>query len=202
MANWDKRYAGAEARLFGDGPNEYVREVMARSDVAPASALLIGDGDGRNGTWLAARGLDVTAVDISRVATAQALAHDAAAGVTVERITADAAEWTPTPGRTWDAAFMIYLQCEADVRHRAVRMATQALAPGGWFVAEGFAPDPDGTGELGPGDADLLYDRDAILAQLAGMRTVESLAGTVFLNEGVKHTGNGCVLRLLARKTG
>lgn len=200
MANWDKRYTAAEARLFGDRPNEYLRQVMARSDVAPASALMIGDGDGRNGAWLAAQGLAVTAVDISAVATKQARAHDAAAGVAVERIIADLAEWTPETGHTWDAAFMIYLQCEAEVRRRAANVAAKALSPGGWFAAEGFAPDTTGDGELGPRDGDLLYKRDEMLAALGPLQEIEVLNGRVLLNEGAKHQGTGWVLRLLARR--
>lgn len=42
MSKWDERYADAPGRLFGDRPNEYVREVMARSDMQPKSALMIG----------------------------------------------------------------------------------------------------------------------------------------------------------------
>ncbi len=200
MADWDKRYTEAEARLFGDRPNEYLRQIMARSDVAPASALMIGDGDGRNGAWLAAQGLAVTAVDISAVATEQARAHDAAMGVAVERITADLADWTPGTGRSWDAAFMMYLQCEAEVRHRAASIAAKALNPGGWFAAEGFAPNNTGEGELGPGDSDLLYERDEILAALGPLQEIEALNGRVRLNEGIKHQGTGWVLRLLARR--
>ena len=87
MKDWNSRYAkagtDAEARMFGTQPCEYLREVLARTDVAPRSALCLGDGDGRNGTWLAAQGIAVTAVDLSDVATDHARHHDAAAGVTV-----------------------------------------------------------------------------------------------------------------------
>ncbi len=200
MADWNKRYLETGERLFGANPNEYVREVMARSDVAPTSALMIADGDGRNGAWLASQGIDVAAVDISRVATEQALEHDKKIGVTVERLTADLATWTPDPAQTFDAAFMIYLQCENNVRHRAAHIAAAALNPGGWFVAEGFATGDDGSGELGPGKDDLLYDRDGLISALPDFRIVHALSGRVHLDEGVKHRGTGWVFRLLAQK--
>jgi len=196
LADWNKRYAEAPARLFGEAPNEYMREVLARSDVAPKSALCIADGDGRNGAWLAQQGLKVTAVDISETATEQALAHDRAMGVEVERIVADVATWTPPAGRTWDAAFMIYLQCESEVRNHAAQAAASALNPGGWFVAEGFAPSNTGRGDLGPGKPDLLYERDDLLAAMPGMTVIEAFKGWTRLNEGVKHQGEGWVLRL------
>lgn len=200
MADWNKRYAEAPSRLFGEAPNEYVREVMARSDVKPRSALCIADGDGRNGAWLAGQGLSVTAVDISETATEQALAHDRAMGVEVERIVADVETWEIPSGRTWDAVFMIYLQCESEVRNRAAKAAAAALNPGGWFVAEGFAPSNSGRGDLGPGKPDLLYERDDLLAAMSGLTVVEAFKGWTLLNEGEKHRGEGWVLRLLLRR--
>jgi len=94
---------------------------------------------------------------------------------------------------------MIYLQCEAEVRHRAARIAAEATTPGGWFVAEGFAPNHDGNSELGPKNDELLYDRDGILAAVDGMQIVEDMRGWVRLDEGIKHQGTGWVLRILAR---
>ncbi|MDP4795507.1 MAG: class I SAM-dependent methyltransferase [Rhodospirillales bacterium] len=201
MANWDKRYAETTDRLFGEKPNEYVRQVLARSDFSAKTALCIADGDGRNGTWLAKQGLKVTAIDISAVATEQALAHDKARGVTVERIVADIAEWVPEPGRTWDCAFMIYLQCEADVRNRAATLASALLNPGGWFIAEGFAPNDSGRGSLGPGMPDLLYERDQLLDAVGDLQVIEALNGWIQLDEGTKHQGTGWILRLLARRS-
>lgn len=200
MANWNKRYAESRERLFGDKPNEYVRQVLARSDVQPKSALLIADGDGRNGTWLAEQGLRVTALDISAVATEQAMSHDHARGVSVERIVADVATWAPESGRTWDSVFMIYLQCEADVRNRAAAIAAAALNPGGWFVAEGFAPRNNNRSALGPGAPDLLYERDQLREAIGDLQMIEALKGWVHLKEGIKHQGDGWVLRLLARR--
>lgn len=201
MVDWNKSYANAETRLFGDAPNEYMREVLARSDVAPKSILCLADGDGRNGSWLAAQGYNVTAVDISEVATEQASAHDKALGVSVERITADLATWSPN-GRTWDAVFLMYLQCEAEVRNRAATLGAAALSPGGWFAAEGFAPsNNEGNSELGPSMPELLYERDDLIAALGdGMQIVEAFKGWTHLKEGKRHQGKGWVLRLLAQR--
>ena len=200
MANWDKRYAEASARLFGGSPNEYLRQVMARSDVAPKSALCLADGDGRNGAWLAGQGLAVTAIDISEVATAQAATHDRALGVEVERITADLATWAPEPGRTWDVVFLMYLQCEAAIRSRAAAIGASVLSAGGWLAAEGFAADDTGRGELGPDDRDLLYDLNDLIGAMESLAVIEAFTGWTKLNEGVKHQGTGCVVRLLTRK--
>lgn len=200
MPDWDASYRDSETALFGDAPNEYVREIVARSDFAAHTALCLADGDGRNSSWLASHGLAVTAVDLSEVATAQARARDAAAGVTVERHVADLAHWTPPPEAYWDSAFLVYLQCESEVRNHAIRTASAALAPGGWFVAEGFARVAGYDGKLGPGKPDLLYDLDELLGVLDGFEIVEALSGRVRLAEGRRHQGLGDVVRIAARK--
>lgn len=200
MTDWDKRYAGASDRLFGGAPNEYIREVLARSDFNARSALCLGDGDGRNGSWLASRNLAVTAIDLSRVATEQARDHDRALGVSTERIVADLAEWRPAAGRRWDAVFMMYLQCESAVRRRAVVTAAAALAANGWFVAEGFTRPVAETPALGPKDPDLLYDPQALIDLLPGFRLVEAFTGVIWLDEGSRHRGAAHVARLLARR--
>lgn len=200
MPDWDASYRTAETPLFGDVPNEYVREIVARSDFQAGTALCLADGDGRNGTWLAGQGLAVTAVELSAVASAQAEARDAAAGVAVERVVADLETWTPPPEACWETCFLIYLQCESAVRNEAARRAGVALVPGGWFVAEGFARVDSYDGKLGPANADLLYDLDELLAALPGFEVVEALTGQVRLDEGQRHRGLGDVVRLTARK--
>ena len=204
MKDWDSRYAKAGTephdRLFGDQPCEYLREIMARSDFAPRSALCLADGDGRNGDWLAEQGLAVTAVDMSQTATKHALAHDAARGVTVDRIVANLADWTPPAGRQWDSVFLMYLQCEAAVRLEAARRAAAALAPGGWFVAEGFAPAGAGGRTLGPDNPDLLYEMTDLLDALDGLDVMEALKGRIRVNEGLRHRGEARIARLLLRK--
>ena len=204
MKDWNSRYAkagtDADTRMFGTQPCEYLREVLARTDVAPRTALCLGDGDGRNGTWLAAQGIAVTAVDLSDVATDHARHHDAAAGVTVERIVADLAEWTPDAGRSWDAVFLMYLQCENAVRLRAARVGADALTPGGWFIAEGFAPAGAGGTSMGPDNPDLLYEMTDFLDILQDLDVLEALKGRIRVNEGTRHRGEARVTRLLLRR--
>jgi len=204
MTKWDKHYAEAAAkhtRLFGDRPCEVTRQVLARSDFQARTALSLGDGDGRNGAWLAARGLAVTAIDISGVATDQARANDRAEGVSVNRLAADLETWHPAPEDAWDAVLMLYLHCESDVRLGALARAAQSVPAGGWVVVEGFARSGLGKPGLGPDNADLRYDLPELLAALPGFRAVEALEGRVHLDEGPRHQGEANIVRLLARRT-
>lgn len=201
-ARWDKRYSAAAEPLFGEAPNAYLRMICARADFAAQTALSLADGDGRNGCWLAERGLAVTAVDVSSVATARAQALDRRRGVSVERVTADLTEWMPKAGRCWDLVALIYLQGPSPLRQRALDVAAAALAPGGWLVVEGFAKAQAARPGMGPDDPDRLYDLDEICAVARGFDVIEALAGRVHLDEGPRHRGEAEVVRFAARRPG
>lgn len=204
MEKWDAKYAAAPSGLFGTGPCQYVREIAARSDFSPTSAIFLADGDGRNSRWLAGQGVEVTAVDISPVAVGNGRELDAEAGISVERIVADLETWEPefasrVGDQRWEAVFQLYLQGPPKVRLAALRTGWSALTSGGWLIVEGFAKAQIG-GELGPGKAELMYDLAEIEACLPDAIIVEALAGRVRLDEGGRHQGVAEIVRFAARK--
>ena len=200
MPDWDKTYSEAAQPLFGTEPTQFVRSVTSRPDFAAHSALCLADGDGRNGRWLAANGLVVTAIDISTVATEQACARDREGALNVDRVVADLASWKPHPAARWDAVFVTYLQCETSVRNGAIATACRHLNDGGWLVAEGFARQRSGQTRLGPTDPDLLYDIDDLRQAADRLRIIEARVETIQLADGVRHQGLADVATLLARK--
>lgn len=199
MSKWDEKYANAPDGLFGNEPNLYLTAIAGRRDFKARSGLCLADGDGRNSRWLALQGLAMTAVDLSAVACANGRLLDAAAGVSIERIAADLGSWTPSAETRFEAVFLFYLQAPSSVRRAALRTGWQALAPGGWFLCEGFAKTSaeDGCGPLGP---DLRYDLAEIKGELSDAVIVEALSGEVRLDEGGRHQGLGQVVRFAARK--
>ena len=60
---WETRYAVPEY-AFGKEPNYFLASCEA---LLPPSgrALVVADGEGRNGVWLAEQGLDVLSIDFS-----------------------------------------------------------------------------------------------------------------------------------------
>jgi SAM-dependent methyltransferase len=197
--DWDARYAAREAPLFGVEPNDHLRAVCARPELSPADALSLADGDGRNGRWLARRGLAVTAVDYSTEANRRARAADAAEGLTVERIEADLTEWTPPQGRRFGLVALFYLQGPASLRMAALRLAAASVAPGGWLAMEGFAADGPETLTLGPSTQAARWRAEEIAAELDGFAIHELLTGRILLREGPSHDGSAWAVRLLAR---
>ncbi len=195
--DWDARYRGAEGGLFGEAPSPWLRMCLARG-VQGRTALCLADGDGRNGTWLAARGWAVTGLDLSVEATRRAQARDRAAGTMAERVAADLTDWSPE-GRVWDLCTLIYLQGPPDLRRRGLEAAAAATAPGGWLLVEGFG-GAAGDGP-GPGAAPLRWSTAETLGWLdPEWEAVEAMEGAALLDEGPKHQGRAQVMRLLLRR--
>jgi len=71
---WDERYRSADA-LWSGQPNPQL--VIEAADLAPGTALDAGSGEGADAIWLAARGWQVTTVDISTVALERGAAQPA-----------------------------------------------------------------------------------------------------------------------------
>lgn len=200
MPDWDAAYRNAAEPLFGGEPSDFVREVVTRPDFRANSALCLADGDGRNGRWLAEQGLAVTAIDLSPVATEQALSKDKAAGVSVQRLTGDLADWKFSLKDSWDAVFLIFLQCESRVRNCIATEACRHLNPGGWFVGEGFSVDRAEDDLLGPKHSDLLYDTADLEKACSGLEILEAGTTLVELHEGVRHQGRAAIARFLAKR--
>ena len=133
---WDERYGSAPA-LWSGRPNQRLVEQVAA--LTPGTALDVGCGEGADALWLAARGWQVTAVDISPVALARAAEHAAAAGSQVaSHITweqADLLAWSPRGQVDLVSAQFLHLPPEPAVRVQAQLAA--AVRPGGTLLLVG-----------------------------------------------------------------
>jgi 2-polyprenyl-3-methyl-5-hydroxy-6-metoxy-1,4-benzoquinol methylase len=92
---WDARYA-AEDYIFGTDPADCL--VRHAHDLPPSSrVLMVADGEGRNGVWLARQGHDVTSFDLSPLGVAKARKLAAAQNVALNMHISDVESWN------WDA---------------------------------------------------------------------------------------------------
>jgi len=196
---WDARY-DAQPWMFGQAPNRYLESLSARLPVQ-GEALALGDGEGRNGLWLARRGLAVTAVDWSATGMARAAAWAAAEGVALRTETADLTRWS-WPEARFGLIAWIFLHLPPEDRAAVVAGALRALAPGGLLVLECFSPAQQGRRSGGPRDAALLWTRELAERAFATLDVVECLEGCVHLDEGPKHQGPAEVVRGVWRKPG
>jgi SAM-dependent methyltransferase len=133
---WDERY-GSAPTLWSGKPNQRLVEHVA--DLTPGTALDVGCGEGADALWLAGRGWQVTAVDISPVALARAAEQAAAAGSEIARRIsweqADLLSWCPRTQVDLVSAQFLHLPPEPAVRVQAQLAA--AVRPGGTLLIVG-----------------------------------------------------------------
>lgn len=196
-AAWDLRYAGS-AFHFGERPNDYLRSQGWR--LSPGQrALAAGDGEGRNGVWLAEQGLEVTALDWSETGMAKARALAERRGVAMRTVVADVTTWD-WPDSGFDLVAWIFVHLPPADRLAAARGVLHSLAPGGLLVLECFSPAQEGRRSGGPKDPSLLWDRAAVERAFGSLEVLELLEGTVLLDEGPKHQGHAEVVRAVLRR--
>ena len=165
--DWNRRYAAAERIHSTAAPNRFL--VAEVADLAPARALDLACGAGRNAVWLAERGWRVTAVDFSGVALAMARDLASAHGVQVDWIEADVVTWIP-PARAHDLVCVLYLQLPAPERRAALRHAVDALRPDGTLLVVGHDLLNLSEGWGGPTQADVLFTPEDIAGEIGGLQ--------------------------------
>ncbi|MGD9587034.1 MAG: class I SAM-dependent methyltransferase, partial [Brachymonas sp.] len=93
---WDQNYSQAEGYKYGETPNAFLVQEAHRL-ARPGCVLVPGDGEGRNGVWLAEQGFEVHTLDGSGVGVAKARALAERRGVSLDALQVDLAEWEPAP---------------------------------------------------------------------------------------------------------
>ncbi len=187
---WDARYASGEY-AYGTAPNAWLE---SHADLLPARgrALVPGAGEGRDATWLAERGLTVTAVDLSAEGLAKTRRLAANRGVEVETVHADLSAWD-WPLAEADVVVLSFVHVDPGFRAALHRRALAALKPGGIVVLEGFH-----TGQLayreahdsgGPGREDMLFTAAMLRADFAGAEPLALEETETTLREGAYHDG-------------
>jgi 2-polyprenyl-3-methyl-5-hydroxy-6-metoxy-1,4-benzoquinol methylase len=195
---WDQRYSDEEY-AFGTEPNDFLRSVLML--LPDGKALCIGDGEGRNGVWLAEQGLAVTSVDASGVGLekARALAHQR--GVAIATVHMDLADFV-IERETWDVIVSIFCHLPPPLRQRVHRAAVAGLRPNGMFVLEAYTPEQIAYGTGGPPTAELTMNLQALHQELAGLKLLHAEELEREVHEGRYHNGHSAVVQLLAIKEG
>ncbi|SDG56283.1 class I SAM-dependent methyltransferase [Klenkia brasiliensis] len=144
-AFWDDRYR--ERPIWSGNANQ--RLVETATELAPGRALDVGCGEGGDAIWLAARGWQVTATDVSPVALERAREAARAAGV-ADAITFEhsdgRSDWAPPAGAhdLVTVSFVQFPRAELTGFHRKL---AAAVAPGGTLLITAHHADSHGGGE-------------------------------------------------------
>ncbi|WAL68547.1 class I SAM-dependent methyltransferase [Amycolatopsis cynarae] len=188
---WDDRYRSRE-RLFSGRPNGVL--VTEVTGLTPGQALDVGCGEGADAVWLARRGWQVTAVDISRTALQRAAAAGADLGGRVAWTRADLTAM-PLPAGTFDLVSVQYFPLPHQPRHTVLRGLLDSVAPGGTLLVAAhdladLPPQHDGGFDPGhyyqPGDIAKLLDGNwTVLVDETRPRTAPPPAGTQHTHDTV-----------------
>ncbi|TMV76269.1 class I SAM-dependent methyltransferase, partial [Thioclava sp. BHET1] len=108
LDRWNARFGASDAFVFGEDPNRFLVECAAYLPAA-GRVLAVADGEGRNGVWLAGRGLDVLSLDFSPTAQAKARGLAERRGVTLRFEEGDVHDW-PYPEAAFDLVVEIFTQ--------------------------------------------------------------------------------------------
>jgi SAM-dependent methyltransferase len=198
-AFWNERYA-SEDYIYGLQPNMFLalyRHLFRPDD----KVLVVGDGEGRNGVWLAQQGFAVTSVDYAEKGVAKALALAKKRRTNIDAVCADLTEWD-WPVGAYDRVVSVFLHFPSAGRAAMHRKMLEALKPGGLGIMEAFAKDQLNYHSGGPPDADLLYTADELRADFTGATFTTLEEEIIVLNESERHQGQAAVVRMIARKVG
>lgn len=163
-SDWDERYSERDQVWSGRANGALVAEVEG---LTPGRALDVGCGEGADAVWLARRGWQVTALDVSRVALDRAAAAAREAGVTVRWLHSGLLD-APLSD-TFDLVSAQYPALLRTPDAAAERALLAAVAPGGTLLVVHHADvDPehaksqgfDPADYVGPADVAALLDRD------------------------------------------
>lgn len=163
-ADWDQRYAGRDL-VWTSEPNRFL--VTEAESLAPARALDLACGEGRNAVWLAERGWHVMGVDFSEVGIEKARQLEDARGVHAEWIVADLLDYQPE-AHAFALVIIFYLQVPREERTPILRAAAQAVAPGGVFLLVAHDSSNIENGHGGPQDPAVLYTAHDVADDLDG----------------------------------
>lgn len=195
---WDQRYDD-DSYVFGQDPNLWMLE---NADLlSPGmTAFVPGDGEGRNGVWLAEKGLQVTTVDASPIGVAKAQKLAAARGVGLDAHVADMRNWIP-PKSGFDVVVSAFVHVDGHERKAVHQAIAKTLKPGGLLLLEGFAPDHIGIGKGGPSVKEMMFTAAGLREDFGDMLDIEYLEETrTVLPASERHGGPAVVMRLRARR--
>lgn len=195
---WNTRY-NENGFAYGTEANEYLA-LFTDSFTENKRVLVIGDGEGRNGVWLAQQGCSVVSVDMSKsgVEKAKQLAEEN--DVEIDAICANLVEWQ-WPESEFDFVVIVFVHFPPAIRALLHEKVIKALKPGGELIMESFTPQQLNYSSGGPPVLEMLYTAEMMSDDFKLLEIQELKECITELNEGKYHCGEAAVIRLHANKS-
>lgn len=149
--DWDQRYVDSNTPWDSGTPSEVLTAFLEEGLVKPGRALELGCGTGTNAIFLAQRGFEVTAVDLSAVAINKAKEKAKQAGCNVNFVQADVTA-LPDVGAPFPFVFDrgTYHVVRGINLEGLQKTLSQVVAPGGYYLVLVGNANEDAPPEQGP----------------------------------------------------
>lgn len=202
---WNERFSDDEY-VYGKEPNIFLREFYEQNpDLFKNPVLMVGDGEGRNGVYLATKGLDVTSLDYAEMGLLKAKRLARERNTEIKTILADVNEFDFGIEK-WGTIVLIYLHLSKEERKRLFSQVKNALISDGLFFVEAFSIEQLNYNSGGPKLSELLYTKDELDKEFSRpikgykFEIILSEQKVVHLHEGKLHEGDGSVVRFVCKK--
>ena len=193
---WDDRYS-EEGFAFGTEANDFLRDSATALKIG--DTLVLGDGEGRNGVFLAQQGHHVVTIDLSAVGVAKASKLATERGTNIDARVADLADFDM--GRdTWDNIVSIFCHVPSALRRQVHANVRAALRPGGRYLLESYNAANIGRGTGGPQIPDLTVELEELEADFMGWQFEVHRAVDRNIVEGKYHDGHSSTVQFIAVK--
>lgn len=193
---WNERYSEA-GFAYGTNPNDFLKENFNK--LTKGNVLCLAEGEGRNAIFLATKGFDVTAVDLSQVGLEKTLNLAEENKVTVKTVCADLSNFK-IDKNYWDCIISIWVPLPSVVRRVLHLNVVKGLKTGGTFLLEAYTPQQLEFGTGGGKQVDTMVSLNSLQEELKGLDFEIAREVIREIHEGKYHNGQSSVVQVLARK--
>ncbi|WP_067178361.1 bifunctional 2-polyprenyl-6-hydroxyphenol methylase/3-demethylubiquinol 3-O-methyltransferase UbiG [Sulfurospirillum sp. UCH001] len=198
QAFWNAKFYTKDF-IYGEAPNNFVKENIELL-VNTKKVMCLGEGEGRNAIYLADKGMEVEALDISDVALKKLRRRAKESYLFIKTRHTLFEYWQPDTH--YDAVVCTYLHLPKHNQKMLFEKALMALNTNGYFIAELFSESQIHFSSGGPKNIALLYDLNDILdiVKTLPCKIIKLAQEVIVLNEGDKHVGRASVIRIILQK--
>lgn len=196
---WDERYKN-EDFAYGKEPNDFLKAEFMRIP-AGGRVLCLAEGEGRNAVFLAKKGYQVTAIDISEIGLnkAQQLAKEKNVKIITQVV--DLADYQ-FEANQWDGIISIWAHMPQILRQQVHAQIANALKPNGIFLLEAYTYEQTKMKAVGGPSAEQKERFGSLVNLRTELTELEELVGIEklrMISEGARHQGLSAVVQFMGQ---
>ena len=194
---WNTRYQTDEY-IFGTEANDFIKATAPKAETGQ-TAYAPADGEGRNGTYLASIGYQVSSTDVSELAVTKAHTLAQKKGVKINAHIADALA-PEFKDETFDLVIVCFMHFMPDDHAIFMDVNKRLLKPGGLFIMEGYSIEQIALSSGGPKKPEMMMSEAGLRQTFADFDIILLQETRRHLSEGPRHQGEAATIQIMARK--